>query len=672
MKDLNKITLDNILIKYFDCISTDKLLEDNIDIDDTIKVEDSSQKYLQLFASFLNESYYRGYVISEKILKRLMNIIDYEGLEYLAMDKYQEILLNTMLDYKVDEDNRPKYREVVLSPEESKEFIMQYLKAVQESRDVPHFKNPGSTIEDNKDIVFKLLQEENYPVDLIYHRIKNHEIDNINVLLDFAYVIYKNNKLAYRSLIQTDKIKQISCFLLENTDNESLDILCNNINTLKDLSNLIKIYLKYMEITDMIVSDTVNTNIRRLIEILTINISIEQTAMIIGEDYDFWRSYCDNNYHPLYTLLQALNLYQSDPERFTMLNPISYIKKIKEFYNVENYHDAYFYARNCLLDMDIHLFCNNFETIYEELNECVVYSNLTSLISECIDGFVNLRNDFVDAALVNLYNRLSKYLNTNGNEVIYIHDETNGNRLETTLSKNLNIDNMDIKIIMCFIKDKLLNRNGKFNPDWIPAPDDDISMNYESYYIGDSINNNANIFNFVGVGSTFKDVRIFECVDNYTYEEAYFDEKFNECNRDNAIYIAKYLIKSEYEEITSSSNADYVYKTLLIVGDNNTKLVLRTPKLNIPGKYLIGFINTSTNEFTYGAYIKVNEDENVLPKLQLFSEQCKDFINDAEYYIIRKNIDNNVYFVDNEDYANHVIELSEELSESKKDIISLF
>ena len=40
-------------------------------------------------------------------------------------------------------------------------------------------------------------------------------------------------------------------------------------------------------------NDTINNNIRRLIELLTINVSIEQTAMIIGTDYDLWRTYCD-------------------------------------------------------------------------------------------------------------------------------------------------------------------------------------------------------------------------------------------------------------------------------------------------------------------------------------------------------------------------------------------
>ena len=63
MKDIRKTTIDSILKDYFYAINSSKLSEDNIDIDDSIVVEESTQRYIQLLASFLNEAYYMGYII---------------------------------------------------------------------------------------------------------------------------------------------------------------------------------------------------------------------------------------------------------------------------------------------------------------------------------------------------------------------------------------------------------------------------------------------------------------------------------------------------------------------------------------------------------------------------------------------------------------------------------
>ena len=59
MKKFKQTTIDDILKEYYSTIYNDKLDDRNIDIDDSLEVENTGQEYLKSFAKFLNQSYYR-------------------------------------------------------------------------------------------------------------------------------------------------------------------------------------------------------------------------------------------------------------------------------------------------------------------------------------------------------------------------------------------------------------------------------------------------------------------------------------------------------------------------------------------------------------------------------------------------------------------------------------
>lgn len=90
-------TVDEILRDYYYAIDSSKLDESNIVIDENLVVEDSKNKYIRLFAKFLNISYLKGYRISESIILKLMNIIEYEGYEYQIMQQYLGILTDALI-----------------------------------------------------------------------------------------------------------------------------------------------------------------------------------------------------------------------------------------------------------------------------------------------------------------------------------------------------------------------------------------------------------------------------------------------------------------------------------------------------------------------------------------------------------------------------------------------
>ena len=115
-------TINEILRDYYYAIDSSRLNDDNIIIDENLKVEDSKNKYLQAFATFLNLSYWQGYRISESIISKLMGIIDYEGYEYQIIEQYIKILNSAMISHS---EEIPVC--VELSPQKCIEYINLYL-----------------------------------------------------------------------------------------------------------------------------------------------------------------------------------------------------------------------------------------------------------------------------------------------------------------------------------------------------------------------------------------------------------------------------------------------------------------------------------------------------------------------------------------------------------------
>lgn len=410
MKDIRKATIDSVLRDYLYSIDASKLSDDNIDISDNI-VDESSQKYIQLLASFLNEAYYKGYIMSESILNKLLNVINYEGYEYPIMNAYANILLKSMKDNDYDEKNRPKYKVQMLSYSESKDYVMDYVNTFKNDEEInsvtfPHYKKPGSDNPDS-DFLLMFLNEEQYPINKIYNDFEN--VTNPIQIAEYAYILYTYNKQAYVSLLnKIDNINPYIFFLLDNTDDMSLDIITDHIKTISALAKIIDIY-EYFDINKpenkySTLTDNTNKNINRLFELLSINVSDEQIAMLVKLDKDIWNNYYEANKNckiaPLSKLNIALNLIKNDTSgKYDIMNPIEYIYSIK----TTHYDDAYFYARYCLLNMDYTLFFNNFMDIYNHLIEIIDNNILTNLCIECIDYFKELKVEEIDNKINDLY-----------------------------------------------------------------------------------------------------------------------------------------------------------------------------------------------------------------------------------------------------------------------------
>ena len=126
-------TIDQILAYFYNAIDSSKLDEDNIIINENLVIEDSKNKYLQAFAKFLNDSYHKGYRISESIISKLMNIIDYEGYEWQIIQQYIKILNTAIIE---DGDVLPNCAN--LSPEKCIEYINLYLQS-KDNNYIPYY-----------------------------------------------------------------------------------------------------------------------------------------------------------------------------------------------------------------------------------------------------------------------------------------------------------------------------------------------------------------------------------------------------------------------------------------------------------------------------------------------------------------------------------------------------
>lgn len=643
---LEEKELDDILRDYCNGIYTQELSEDKIEIDDTLQDENSPSKYIQLFACFLNESYYRGYIISESIISKLMDIIGLDGYQYQIIEKYIDILFNHMNDYKIDEENRPVFREIVLDVDESKSFINEYLTAVksidpnsieEKSTVIPHFRNPESK---QKDIITSLyvFNEIEYPIDYIYKRIINRETDSLEELTELSFIIYKYNINAYKDICNKIKSPYTMFFLFGFNDNESLDILVSNITSLYDLVEYVYIIEKYLNKIDenkypyRFNNDIINNNIRRLIELLTINITIEQTAMLIGPKYEIWRKYCDENYHELNTLLMAVNLYESDPDRFKVVHSYDYIKNIKKYYK----GDEYFYYRNTLLNMPFSqvLSFHEFKKIYHELVNNLTENLAIDLLQELFDGYIKLRNSMVDMYLKILYNDI-KSLQSKPRYII-------NNRLNTSIE---DIDDYSLLLNNIDIKYNLLNRNGLFNTDWIGSDYDFKSYGIDLFLLDNRIySGNSEII----TGSTFTKVKAIEAINNsFKIASIHLNDKFKPCNKNDALYVAKYAI---------SMNTDAKLELLLILGDDNREYKIASKmKFEPEQRYLIGLHNISDSSFTYADLI-LDNDRCKSELLYELSIQNKNNITAVEDYIIgllRENKD--AYYTDIKEHATDII-----------------
>lgn len=612
MINVTKSTIDSVMKNYYNRICSDKLLDKNIDIDDTLEVNNSSQQYIQEFALFLNNIYYQGYIISESIFSKLLDIINYEGYEYKLFKAYENILSDA-IRYTNNISNE------LLTPVEAKDFVIKYSE-IYNNDNIDIDSVPCYGDEDlEKPLSLVTLEQENYPIDVMFKDIINNKIKDTIQLAETSYVIYKNNISAYKYLVNNTNNLACIFFLLDNDDNDSLDILLSKMTSLSNIADLIDFYNSYTYLEDngigLKFSDTANNNIRRFIEVVTINMQIEQTAMFVGANYGLWREYDNINSHKLSTLTIALDLYDSNNDRFKLLNPVDYLSKVKEFYS----DDSYFYIRNTLLNIDISVFCDNFELLYKYTIEALKDFNKTStLISECINGFVQLRVLLADQYLMYLHDKLIQLCKAKSNNNLLL--EVDNNKLTSRIVDIENIetensnDNEYYEYMEQAIKSieiALLSRYSEKSYDTIPYFDDLRDDGIKTF-----------------TGSIVSDIRTIELSDkSITIEDEFLDEDLDKCDKKFAIFEAKYINISKPKDKLELS---------FIVGDNNENISINLGEV-LPGKVLVGLYEIPTSKFIT-ANLNVDPDDNtIIRKLIDYTDQIQYTFTRGDVNIINTN-----------------------------------
>lgn len=395
---LNNVTVDSVLMKYYHSIDSRHLQDDKINIDSK-KVVDSSTKYIQYFAAFLDTLHSKGYVLSDSILKKLMDIIDYEGYEYQIMKCYADIIFKY-----IDKDAVFEF-DGYIDKETSIEYITNYSKAIKNLDSsvesvsygcVPYFTDIDFDIESP----FYVLKEMNAIIPTLYYDITNHKVEDIEQAIETLYVIYKEDPELFSQIDRT-RYKVALFFLLLEDSYDALDMFIDaNIN-LFDLHDIIHscfIYKTTHDINDF--RKIFTKNINRVINILTVNIRDEDIAMIISEHFEFWDDLCKS--YKIDRFEHPLEMCRTDIKKYKILNDLDFLDKAIEEYQ----YDLYFYARYILMNMDYRVFCDNFIHIFDKLGDYLSDKEIKEIIHGCMNGLSNLHVEEVDNKLNELHDNL--------------------------------------------------------------------------------------------------------------------------------------------------------------------------------------------------------------------------------------------------------------------------
>lgn len=195
-----EVTIESVLRDYYHSIPSENLSEDKITIDEDLAMESSKELHIYVIrlAIFLNECYYKGYVLSGSILKRLMDIIDYEGYQCQILYSYMDILNKAMVDHNISENVKPDFDNLNPDIDTCREYITTYAEVISNSSRsvfrndiIPHFKKS----DDKEDLrMLYTLQEVENPINFISSTIDDK-------LIPILHVLYKTDKERFLDLI---------------------------------------------------------------------------------------------------------------------------------------------------------------------------------------------------------------------------------------------------------------------------------------------------------------------------------------------------------------------------------------------------------------------------------------------------------------------------------------
>ena len=575
MKKFKQTTIDDILKEYYSTIYNDKLDDRNIDIDDSLEVENTGQEYLKSFAKFLNQSYYRGYIISENIFSKLLDIIKYDGYEYKLFKAYEKILVDNMISENAE------LPETELLPEDAKDFINAYSDIYENNENpVPHYNIDKKGLQEP--VSMKVLSLEEYPTNLIYEQLCKGKVLESEQIARMSYVLYKNNEPAYERMTTYLNTAKAIFFLLDNTDDRSIDILMNaifssgnDVTSLDVATQLIKDYDTFINdgYDNFDLSENAAYNIEKIIELIHLKMPLNYMVNVISKDIHVYKSFVNNNTLKYKTIQSMVDFYNDNEEEYLAYELVELRNIVSS--NVYNHTEYFFYTRNIILNMDYIKVLDNFYNIIEIIDTKLEPDEILSIMKTFIYNLVKLRNKIVDDDLIEFHNKLAIKLSSKHREY-FIYNNYLRNR-EAIDTSNLKYLNKFIEYVQC----QLMYRNNDPVESIIRnvIPDDTPVYEQDGKVLAGTKLNNIEMI--APVDSKFKLV------------DEFLDENFEKTDSiENSKYIAKYI----------DATCDYPDYNMVVVSkiskDKNAtfKITLDIHK----GKVFLGLYDIDYKNFTVG------------------------------------------------------------------------
>lgn len=636
MKKFKQTTIDDILKEYYHSIYYGELEDTNINIDDSLEVENTGQEYLKSFAKFLNQSYYRGYIISENIFSKLLDIIKYDGYEYKLFKAYEKILVDNMISENAE------LPETELLPEDAKDFINVYSDIYENNNNpVPHYNIDKKGLQEPTNI--KILSLEEYPTNLIYEQLCKGKVLESGQIARMSYVLYKNNESAYERMTAYLNTTKAIFFLLDNEDNRSIDILMNaifssgnDVTSLDIVTQLIKDYDTFINdgYDNFNLSENAAYNIEKIIELIHLKMPLNYMVNVISKDIYIYKSFVNNNTLRYKTIPSMIDFYNDNEEEYLAYELVELRNIVSS--DIYNYNEYFFYIRNIILNMDYTKVLNNFYSIIKIIDTKLETPAILSILKTFIYNLVKLRNKIIDDDLIEFHNKLAIKLSSRDCEYFICNNYLRNRELEVDTS-NLKYLNEFIEYIQC----RLIYRNNDPVESIIRnvIPDDTPVYEQDGKVLAGTKLNNIEMI--ASVDSKFKLV------------DEFLDENFEKTDSiENSKYIAKYI----------DATCDYHDYNMVVVSkvskDKNAtfKITLDIHK----GKVFLGLYDIDYKNFTVGN-IMVDEYFNIHEFTQYCSQlsYCIRYSDRVIIDILRTNV-NIKFSTDEEDdhYKKIVLYLS--------------
>ena len=229
-----------------------------------------------------------------------------------------------------------------------------------------------------------------------------------------SYVLYKNNESAYERMTAHLNTTKAIFFLLDNTDNRSIDILMNaifssgnDVTSLDIVTQLIKDYDTFINdgYDNFNLSENAVYNIEKILELIHLKMPLNYMVNVISKDIHVYKSFVNNNTLRYKTIQSMVDFYNDNEEEYLAYELVELRNIVSS--DIYNYTEYFFYIRNIILNMDYTKVLNNFYNIIKIIDTKLETPAILSILKTFIYNLVKLRNKIIYDDLIEFHNKLS-------------------------------------------------------------------------------------------------------------------------------------------------------------------------------------------------------------------------------------------------------------------------